>query len=174
MLRLFTVFCTSLLLASGLFAAPANYKLKAAFIYNFAKFMTWPSHSAQYASNEITICILGQNPFNGSFDPIIGKEIGGRKMALRTEYYLSNMDVDSCAILYISQEKAFNLDDIQKAVGTKPILTVSDISNFANQGMIEFVEKGERIRFDINSNHVTAAHIAVSSKLLELARKVKR
>src|SRR5579871_3652028 len=78
-----------------------EYQVKAAFLFNFAKFVDWPAHAFTSASDPIAICVLGANPFGRSLEEAVhGKTVDGRGFAVRQ---LARMSQSSgCHILYVS------------------------------------------------------------------------
>jgi hypothetical protein len=128
-------------------AAPTQDDVEAAYLYNFAKFATWPATTKSEALN---ICILGKDPFGATLDQIVAEgTIDGRHLAVLR---LNNEHpVQSCAILFIGESESSYLDRDLSAVAHFPILTVSDIPGFMQDGgTIQFVLKEDRVRFEVN------------------------
>ncbi|MFH2045360.1 MAG: YfiR family protein [Pseudomonadota bacterium] len=147
-------------------------KLKAAFIYNFAKFVDWPAKNSKGKSSQpFVIGVLGNDPITEKLLAIEGKLIKGRKMLVRT---LSNVqDIKGCQVIFISASEKNNLTSILKALKNKDILTVSDMNNFVdNGGNIGFVRIDNKIRFDINLITAEKSHLKIRSDLLSLARRI--
>lgn len=151
-----------------------EYDLKAAYLYNFGKFTRWPA-SVTSTSNEVfPICVLGRNPFGSSLDATVkGESIDGKSLAVR---YLGSVgEVSGCRILFVSDSEEYRVDAILAEVAKRPILTVSDIADFADRGGdIEFLRVGEKIRFKVNLGAAERAGLALSSDLLKVAVSVKR
>lgn len=147
--------------------ASKEYKVKAAFLYNFLKFIEWPQDQAE---TPLTICILGENPFDDALLPLQKKQLHGRQ--LRVKQIKRSEPYDSlCQALFISPSEENYMLEILKKVAQKPILTISDIRNFILEGGgIGFYQEGGRVRFEINANAITEKKLIVSSKLLELAK----
>ncbi|MBU1054115.1 MAG: YfiR family protein [Proteobacteria bacterium] len=147
-------------------------KLKAAFIYNFAKFVDWPAtESKDTSSQSFVIGVLGSNPIIEELLAIEGKIIKGRKLAVRL---LSNIkEINNCQVVFISASEKNNLISILNAVKNKEILTVSDMNNFVgNGGNIGFVRIENKIRFDINLKTAEKSNLKIRSDLLALARRI--
>jgi hypothetical protein len=161
-----------LLAVPGLLGAQTapEYDVKAAFLYNFTKFVDWPSDAFPDPGN-LKICVLGENPFGGSLQTLAGEQVGNRKLTVvRTD---SLAKPAGCQILFISRSERENLNKILTAVGDAPVLTVADSNGFADRGvMINFVLEGSKVRFEINTGAADRAGIKISSKLLQLAKKV--
>lgn len=157
-------------LASQTAEAP-EYQLKAVFLFNFAQFVEWP-RPATPDSAPLVIGILGDDPFGRVLDATVrGEHLGTRPFAVRR--FARVEDIGACDILFISQSEGNRVENILTGLGNRPILTVSDISGFANRGgMINFVTDKHRIRLKINVEAARAARLTISSKLLRLAEIV--
>lgn len=145
-----------------------EYKVKAAFLLNFAKFTTWPKPSV---SNEATfsLCVVGEDPFGAALHGIEDKQIEGRKITLRHPAPTSE-GIGQCRILFVSRSEQANLSRIFKSIGGQPVVTVSDIEGFAAAGGIfEFKDRDGRLSFVINNGKAKESNIRISASLLSLA-----
>lgn len=149
-------------------AEPLEYQVKAAFLYNFARFIEWPVDT--YA-DRFSICVLGEDPFGAALQRLAEKQIRGVQIQVRR---LSSIDgADSCQVLFIASSERHALVEVLAHVAGKPVLTVSDIKGFARVGgIVEFYLDRKRIRFAVNPRAAHRAGLSVSSKLLSLARVV--
>ncbi len=149
-----------------------EYEVKAAYLYNFGKFVRWPSASA--GGGGFLICVLGKNPFGTSLNATVrGESIDGKPLAVH--YIESVGEASGCRILFISNSEAHRVEDILAEIEKRPVLTVSDIPDFANLGgHIEFVQIGEKIRFKVNLPAAEKSGLTLSSDLLKVAVSVKR
>jgi len=150
-------------------AAPTQDEVEAAYLYNFAKFVTWP---ATTKSDVLNVCILGKDPFGNTLDQIVaGETIDNRHLAVLR---LANEHlVQPCAILFIGESESSHLERDLAAVAQLPILTVSDIPGFMkNGGTIQFVLQENRVRFEVNLNAARKCGIVLSSQLLKVATRV--
>lgn len=149
----------------------AEYQVKSAFLYNFAKFVEWRAQGAANDQQELVLCILGKDPFGVGMDAVKGRPVKNRRLVVRQINDIDEMG--QCQILFISSSEKGRLPEILAAVARSPVLTVSDIKNFAQTGgVIGFVTVDARIRFDINQTAATRADLQISSQLLKLARSV--
>lgn len=168
----FVVFITFLskpLQAPG--AVSDEYALMALYTYNFAKFTDWPSTSFAASDAPLNFCILGDDPFGMALVKIEGKNI--KRHLLRIKHYPRVAVISACHIVFISRSEHARLQAILQALAGRPILTVSDIPDFARHGgMIGLETVAKRVRFSINSAAVSRAGLKLSSKLLELAQTV--
>jgi hypothetical protein len=156
----------------GVQAQPTEYHVKAAFIYNFAKFIDWPDEDSTDQATPIIIEILGEDPFGDILDETMaGKTVRGREIEIRRSEAL---DLGSLRhILFVSTSRASELGPIKKALDDRPVLTVGDCDGFAAAGgTIGFVEEAGRVRFEVNMARVVQTGLRVSSKLLKVARVV--
>ncbi|MHA1153180.1 MAG: YfiR family protein [Alphaproteobacteria bacterium] len=146
-----------------------EYRIKAAFIYNFAKFTLWPADSFADAATPLDFCIYGEDPFDGALDAIAGNTIRGRKVAVRR---IAAIEATAgCHLLFISDSETERLTGILAALEHRPILTVAEMPNFARAGGIINLKTTEedRLRFEINTGTAQRAGLRFSSKLLSLA-----
>lgn len=150
--------------------------IKAVFSYSFGKFTEWPESVLPDESNHLNLCILGENAFSATaLAAIEGKRIKGKVLHIEVHSsgLLSSESRTQCHILYISQSEKNRLELILGEIRAAPILTVSDISDFASRGgMIGLIEKNKQIRFNINGSAINQSGLRISSKLYKLANTV--
>ena len=150
---------------------PGEYEVKAAFLYNFAKFIEWPEGSFADDRSPLTICVLGDDPFGKGFDAIRSRTIQNRSVSIRQIEEVSS--ARGCHLLFISASEQDRLDSLLGSLGRHGILTVSDMKKFTSSGgMIAFVTENNKIRFEINIRSANRAGITIRSQLLKLARIV--
>ena len=149
-------------------------KLKAAFLFNFAKFVEWPPTAFAATNSPITIGILGENPFGGDLEAIIrDKTINNRTIVIKP--MLSITEATNCQMLFISASVKSKIPEMISGLGAATILTVGDTDRFTERGgMINFVKEGNKIRFEINDVAAKRAGLKISSKLLSLASRTMR
>lgn len=152
---------------------PTEYEVKAAYLYNFGKFIKWPP-SATSSDPNFPICIFGTDPFGASLDTIAsGESLDGKRLSVRR--INSASEVHGCRILFISRGERDRASGILSAVKQLPILTVSDMPDFVDDGgVIGFVMQGDRVRFQVNLPAAERAGLSLSSELLKVAVSVKR
>lgn len=150
-----------------------EYAIKAAFLYNFTKFVDWPGGETTPAAAPFVIAVIGDDPLGPALDEAVRSEtVHGRPLTVQR--IKSGQPVGDCAILFISQSEAGHLDAIIRQTGGRPILTVSDVEGSAAKGvMINFVLKNKSVKFEINRQRAEQAHLKISSKLLGLATIVE-
>jgi hypothetical protein len=159
-------------------AEPNEYEVKAAFIYNFAKFVEWPAVEWPAAvdaggpSTPIKLCILGENPFGELLDQaVLGKQVNGRSFTVQAVSTASEAEL--CDIDFISASEASKLDALLPRLGKRPILTVSDLEGFADKGgIIGLKMQDKKVRFEVNMVAARHAGLKLSSQLLKVAVQV--
>jgi hypothetical protein len=158
--------------ASAQVAKAPEYSLKAAYLFNFAQFVEWPSNSFTSEDAPIVIGVLGEDPFAGALDQAVKeKKVHGRPFEIRRSKQIG--DLSACHVLFVCASEAKRLSDILPAIKRAGLLTVSDIDRFAEQGgVINFTIENNRIRFEVNMNSAATADLKISAQLLRLARKV--
>ncbi len=151
-----------------------EYKVKAAILYNLAKFVEWPAETRGMSDEPVVFCILGQDPFGANLDEAMaGKRINGRQVGMRR--YRHTEDASGCHVLFVSGSEKRRASEIARQFGATGVLTVSDMPGFADQGgMIGFVIDHGRVRFEVNLEALEKARIRISSQVLNLALIVKR
>ena len=145
--------------------------LKAAFIYNFAKFTEWPTESLP-ATAVFTACVLGDGPVSDALVRAIkGRQLGGRQMSVL--HVQMDGAVRSCHLLYVAGMTATQVSAVLTAARGAPILTISDADDFIQLGGIArmFVVQG-KMRFEFNLDVARRSKLQLSSQLLALAAHV--
>jgi hypothetical protein len=165
----------------GLFAAAAygqqnaeEYQVKAAFLFNFAKFVEWPPQAFNSTSDPIVICVLGQNPFGHALDEAVaGKNIAGR--AIVTREVAAGKQAVSCQILFISASERKRWRALLDGIKGCYILTVGESDGFtASGGVVGLKLEDGKVRFEINMDAAEQSKLRISSKLLSLAQVVRK
>ena len=155
-------------------AKPTDYEVKAAYLYNFGRFVEWPAKITTAKTEAFSICVLGEDPFGPALDATLaGEKIGNQRVvARRISSLQESLD---CQILFISASEANRLNKIIDSLDKTAVLTVSDIPQFSqHRGMIQFVLEGSRVRFEVNLTTTQRAGLRLSSDLLKVATAVRR
>jgi hypothetical protein len=151
---------------------PVEYQVKAAFLYNFTKFVEWPSDAFQSETAPIVICVFGHDPFSGALDEIVqGKMINRRELLVRrTDKF---PDLKTCHLVFVSATESKGLSEILNSVKGSSALVVGESDGFAERGGgIQFFFVENKLRFSVNVDAIQRARLTLSSKLLTLARIV--
>jgi hypothetical protein len=168
---IFALYCSTIL--HGQQPKPNEYQVKAAYLYNFGRFVKWPTNIPADKDDSFAVCVLGPDPFGPALDSTLANEsLNGKPVVLRR--ISKPQDATDCRILFISSKEANHLKEILATVDQQGVLTVSDMPDFSRRGgMIQFILEGERIRFEINLASTENAKLTVSSELLKVATTVK-
>ncbi len=174
------LFCAVLLIAPTIFSAfttEANaetrtareYRIKAAFLYNFAKFTEWPADKFRDETAPMILCVIGTDPFGPVLEnTVIRKKIKGRSIIVNRSTTLDNLK--TCHVLFVSSSERENLPEIVASLSGAAVLTTGDMDRFAKRGgIIKLTKKGNKIRFEINPKAAKRAGVKLSSYLLSLA-----
>ena len=154
-------------------APPLEYQVKAAFLFNFAKFVEWPPDSPPEGDDGFVICVFEDETLAQALDrAVTGKTVEGRVFRVRRLQSLD--DTRSCRMLYLGGNETSRLVALLKSVRTSAVLTVGNAPGFTRQGgIINFIMQDNRVRFEINPEAAERAGLRISSKLLQLATIVR-
>lgn len=144
-------------------------QVKAAYIYNFTRFVDWPLEAFRAADAPFVIGILGNDPVSTILDDLVKDEkIGDHNITV--EHYTDLKQVGNCNILFISAEEAFKNSKLITSINRRGILTVSDVADFSKWGgIVRFYKEASKLRLQINPAEAKAAQLSISSKLLSIS-----
>jgi hypothetical protein len=150
-----------------------EYRIKAAFLYNFTLYTEWPADSFAKADSPIVLAIAGDDPFGGELDAAVrGKTVRGR--AIEVHRYSAASDAMPCHLLFMSNAQARNLPQFLRQIEEPLPLIVGETEDFTRVGgAIRFFVEGNKVRFEVNIDAAARARVKISSKLLSLARIVR-
>jgi hypothetical protein len=169
----FVVALGSCLIGASPEEALDEYQVKAAFLYNFAKFVQWPAGTFLSPNEPMAICVLGEDPFGHSLeDTVAGRAIEGRSLIVR---HVSSIKlVAGCHVLFISSAEKRRSPPMLSDLGAPGILTIGESDAAAAGGaIINFRLEGGKVRFDINVEAAERQKLRISSRLLSLAHIVE-
>ena len=149
-----------------------EYEVKAAFLYNFAKFIDWPNGSFADPSAPFAICVLGLDPFGHTLDDALqGKMIGSHPVTLAR--LQDATEAKRCQMVFVSSSERRRLPEIEDELRGSNVLLVGEFPGFAGAGgALQFIIEENRVRFLINTDAAQRAGLRLSSKLLSVARVV--
>ena len=149
-----------------------EFKVKAAFLFNFALFTEWPEDAFPSPKAPFCIGVLGKDPFGDILEETLkGKMVSGRPIEIRR--FKDLKEYKPCHILFVGETGKDNLETLAKTLKSAGVLTVSDIQGFAEKtGILQFRIIDNRVRFEINLDAANRARLKISSKLLKVAEKV--
>ena len=151
----------------------SEYKVKAAYLYNFTKFVSWPEATLPGDTQTLNICVLGKNPFGSLLEPITHMKTQGRTISIENIEDVRALEKKSCQILFISASEQGTVAKLLRKTAKMHILTVSDMVGFAHHdGIIGFVVKDDKVRLEINLSAARQADLTISAKILEIATVV--
>lgn len=146
--------------------------IKAAFLYKFGFFVEWPQASFASGDSPINLCIVGDDTFGALLDDTVkGKKIGNRTVAVRRMDAVTKNS--GCHILYLPGAADARAVQTLAALKGSNVLTVTDEKSNGDGGIISFVMKDNRVRFDIDDAAAASGGLAIDSRLLNLALAVK-
>ncbi|MBF0411697.1 MAG: YfiR family protein [Desulfamplus sp.] len=169
------LFCFSSLYAQE----PSKQEIQAAMIIKFTDFIEWTSHSFDENAEEFVIAIMGENEYEGLFEPFKKRLFYGKKLKIVHFADVENIyaDIDNLGkiqILIVNKSEKKRIKQILDKLKGKPVLTIGDFPEFAlNGGIINFFRKANnRIGFEINMEAKNLSGIKISSHLLKLGKIV--
>lgn len=143
-----------------------EYQVKAAYLYNFTRFIDWPATDGAFR-----VCLLGADPFGEALAPLAQRTWNGQAIVLN--YPRSARESRACNLLYIASSEAAREAAILAALADAPVLTISSLPGFVERGGgIGFVLDGSHVRFAINRAVCKQHGLTCSAKLLEAAVRV--
>jgi hypothetical protein len=158
-----------------------EYQIKAAYLYNFVKFVEWPGARSLSVTHTANICIMGDDPFGSAMD--IFRQASSAQLALNVRRNVTFRDIPDCNILFVSNSEADAVSAIIAHTKGYPVLTVSEIPGFADKGgIIEMVrvEKNiglfskDKINLRINIKAADSEGLRIDAQLLEIAAEVMK
>lgn len=149
-----------------------EYQVKAAYLFNFLKFVEWPEDPAPDPHGKWVIGFVGDTPIADELTRLAeGKNVLGRDLQVKS--FQASDNLHGCNILFISESEKKRMPAILAELHGSSVLTVAEMDNFIGSGgMIQFVLEDSRVRVAIDVSATSRAHLKVSSKLLSLARSV--
>jgi hypothetical protein len=148
-----------------------EYRLKAAFLYQFPQFVEWPAAAWERAT-AVQICVLRPSPFGRELESLVaGESLNGRPLTVR-EVTASN-GVAGCHVLFVGSG-AQRAAEVLRALDGQPVLTVGEGDRFLDGGgtiALRMVER--RVRFEVSVANAQKAGLRISAQLLDLALHVR-
>lgn len=149
-------------------AAQDEYGVKAAFLFNFAKFVEWPADAFAAPDAGLVMCVAGAGDVDAAVQGTVkGKLVNGRPIEVRR---VSDGDVRSCHLLFVADGRA-RAAELVEGARSASVLTVGETPGFTQLGgVINFTTEDNKVRFEINEDAAKKARLKISSKLLSLAK----
>ena len=150
-----------------------EYSVKAALVFNFARFTDWPLDTIADSPGTFNICLFGDDTILEAFAGVNGKRIKKQRIVVKRIRRIQ--EIDTCNLLFVSGSDRKILQKIFAAVEEKPVLTIGEMSGFTEAGgIINLVKTKNRIKFEVNLNAAQQAGLKISSRILKLATIVGR
>lgn len=157
------LFCAPPLWADNL----AEYRLKAAFLYNFISFTEWPAG----LGSPLNLCVYGPDPFGENLDKLQGRSVAGRSLAVQRTNSIDGLE--NCQIVFITNPVIANLRRVTDKLKGKPVLTIADSPKAMSNGVaINMGTEQQKVIFDANPGAARDNGLVLSSKLLSLAKEI--
>ena len=151
-------------------ARPASEEeIKVAFLYNFTKFVEWPTDTFKNTTDPIVLGYMEDDAYGETIERMMdGKSSQSRPIVLKK--LKDSSQLAGCHVLFLSSSERRRLPDVLGAAANKPILSVSDIAGFAQKGGIIGLTMSEnRVHFCVNTKTSDAAGLKLSAQVLKLA-----
>lgn len=151
----------------------SEYELKAAFLFNFAKFVAWPPNAFANPGDAFSVCVVGADPFGRTLDDaLLGKTVEQHPVSVMRVRRVA--DITHCQILFVPASESRLLPEILAKLHGQCVLVIGETDDFASSGgVIQFTLEENRVRFFINTDAADRAGLKISSKLLALAKIVR-
>ena len=152
-------------------ATASETELKAAFLYNFAKFVEWPADAFSSETVPLRVAVFGDEETTAKLKAMLSdKKAHGRSFEVKRVF--SPQEAKNAQIVFITSTESRRTLLILDAVKKLPVLTIGDSDDFLDSGgMINFYFEEAQLRFDINPEAAEKVKLVISSKLLRLAKK---
>jgi hypothetical protein len=144
-----------------------EYRLKAAFLYNFALFTEWPA----VIGSTLNLCVYGRDVFGEEINALQGKPVGNRRMAVHRVTHVE--ELTACQVVFIADASGDGIASVLSTLRGATVLTVADAPGAAKLGVaLNMNVLDQKISFEANLTAARAANVKLSSKLLSLATEV--
>lgn len=147
---------------------PLEYQIKAAFLFNFAKYVEWPPAALANAETPFAIGVLGEDPFGAVLDQAVrDKKIKDRAFVVRRGD--DPADLADCHIVFMGGAGARERARALSLFRQRPVLTVGEQEDFTRAGgVMSFFMSDNKVSFEINLAAAERARLKISSQLLRL------
>jgi hypothetical protein len=166
-------------------AHEVEYKIKAAFLYNFVKFSEWPADADNKTDLPLRIAILGDNPFGKAFEPVKDEKLKERTVEIKEYQSMNSLfkdkndaeikriieELKQAYVVFISSSEEKNIPQIVKLLEGSNVLTISEVPDFLKSGgIINLIKDAEKVRFEVNPEAMAKNNIKMRAQLMRLAR----
>jgi hypothetical protein len=149
-----------------------EYQVKAAFLYNFTKFVEWPAERFAHDDEPILIGVFGRAALTAELEKIVrDRRVNGRPIRIVNPKTLAEAQTLHVLFVAAGEEKNLALTDLARLPG---VLTVGETDRFDVAGVVKFITAGDKVRFEINTDVADHAGLRISAQLLKLATVVRK
>jgi len=165
--RLLPALLAGLILLSGTGdAATPEAEVKAAYLYKLASFVRWPANGGD---GSFKFCIAGRGDVAGVLQQLTrGQQVEGRALAVTELTAGQASEAKDCQVLFLGRGPD-TARALLSATRGLPVLTVGDRNNGTPGGVVDFLIRNGHVRLAIDRGEADARHLALSSKLLDVA-----
>ena len=148
--------------------------LKAAYLYNFTRFVDWPAKAFSAETDPLKIAVFDDEEFAKNLTVLLkDKKAHGRSFKVRN--ISSPSEAKGHHIVFAPKEKSRQVPQLIEALEGEPALTIGESPQFLNQGgVINFIFKDDQLRFEIHAGAADTAKLTISSRLMRLATNVRK
>lgn len=144
-----------------------EYRLKAAFVYNFIAYTEWPAATG----NGLNLCVVGTDPFGAEIDGLQGRLAGGRKIAVQRKALADPLK--DCQAVFVTASAIEGLPRLLESLRGRAVLTLADSAGAMQRGVVLNMNMAQgKVSFEANLQTARSAGLDLSSKLLRLATEV--
>ena len=163
---------TPLTAAIGAQSPGDEAQVKAAFVYNFIKFVNWPADVVQRSGDSIVVAVIGDGSVADAAERLLaGKQVGDRRVVVRRSK--ADQPLTGVQAIFVTESDAKKVHRVLDGATGRPILSIGDANGFAESGgIIGLVIEDRKVRFEIDQDAADSAGLKISSKLLALSRVV--
>lgn len=157
---------------SGQGGVSLEYRVKAAYLVNFARYITWSESDEPAPGDPLSICVLGEDPFGTVLDSLTrGRQIDGHPLAARRVRTVA--EAGDCQLVFLSHSEWTRRPELLNELSRPGVVTIGESEAFGRAGgVISFVISNETVRFTVNLAARDRAGVRISSRVLSLATMV--
>jgi len=154
--------------------AALEYRVKAAFLYNFAKFVTWPDSAFPNPTAPVIFCMVGSDPFGELLESTTkDRKVEGRNIEIRR--LPEDGVLAGCHLVFTSELDSARMARVLQQATAAKALAIGESEDFLTRGgMVRLLVEEGKVRFDVSTRATDTVGLKVSSQLLKLAREVER
>jgi len=147
----------------------SEYEVKATFVFNFLKFVSWPPQALASAAN-LDACVFGDSQISTPLEAFSGQAVEGHKLTVKR--VVDPSDLQFCHLVFVSEVESRRAAIALGVTHNLSALTIGEQADFLSRGgMINFVSEDNKVRFDINQAAAERVNLKISAHLLRLARQ---